>query len=237
MEPFILAFIVSILGTVVGSFIAVIIKKPSKKLMGSILGVATGIMISIIFLELIPEAVQYNGFLRTLLIIIVGISAIAIADILSKNSNLQKNTHLKVAFLMSLAMMLHNFPEGLIMGFSFLEKNSLGLKMAMLISIHDIPEGLAVATPLVVSGMNPLKILWYGFLVAFPTAVGSWIGIILGSISNMVLGISIAFASGVMIYVVFGQMLPESNSLTDSTTVSISTILGVIIGFIMLNTI
>ncbi|MGG7165213.1 ZIP family metal transporter [Clostridium ihumii] len=227
--------LVSILGTLIGATLGVMLKNPSKRLMGSILGAATGIMISIIFLELIPEAIEYNGFLKTLLVILIGISLILIIDVLSRRAGKNNDSHLKVAILMGLAMMIHNFPEGLVMGFGFLKESNLGIKMAALISIHDVPEGLAVATPLVVSGMKPRKILTYAFWVAFPTMIGAWLGIIIGSISKVVLGTSIAFASGVMIYVVFGQMLPESNSLTDSFTTSITTILGIIIGFIMLN--
>lgn len=227
--------LVSVLGTLIGATLGVMLKNPTKKFMGSILGAATGIMISIIFLELIPEAIQYNGFLKTLFVMLMGIILILIVDILSRSAGKNNDSHLKVAILMGLAMMIHNFPEGLVMGFGFLGQSNLGIKMAALISIHDIPEGLAVATPLVVSGMKPRKILTYAFWVAFPTMIGAWLGIIIGSISEVVLGTSIAFASGVMIYVVFGQMLPESNNLTDSFTTSITTILGIIIGFIMLN--
>ncbi|GAA0125894.1 ZIP family metal transporter [Clostridium sp. CTA-19] len=229
--------LISVLGTLIGASIGVLLKKPSKKLMGSILGFATGIMIAIIFLELIPEAIKYNGFGITLIYILLGIIVILITDVLSQKINEKRDSHLKVAFLLALAMMLHNFPEGLIMGFGFLKESNLGMKMAILISIHDIPEGLAIATPLVVSGVKPSKILRYAFWVAFPTMIGAWLGIVLGTISPLILGGCIAFASGVMIYVVFGQMMLETNELTDGFTAGITTILGIIIGFIMLNTI
>ncbi|MGL4730714.1 MAG: ZIP family metal transporter [Clostridium sp.] len=229
--------LVSILGTLVGALIGVLLKRPSKKLIGTILGFATGVMISIIFLELIPEAVEYNGFYLTLIYVLVGIIIILVADLISQKVDKSSNSHIKVAILLSLAMMIHNFPEGLIMGFGFLEESNLGIKMAILISIHDIPEGLAVAAPLVISGVKSSKILTYAFFVAFPTMIGAWLGIIFGAISPVVLGISIAFASGVMLYVVFGQMIPETNDLTDSFSAGMTIILGVIIGFIMLNVI
>lgn len=131
--------------------------------------------------------------------------------------------------------MMHNFPEGIIMGFGFVKGSNLGIKTGILISIHDIPEGIAMAAPLIASGKKPFKVLWYSFLVAFPTVIGAWIGILINSISIAFLGYSIAFASGIMIYVAFGQMLPESNELYSSNTSSAWVILGIMLGFVMIN--
>lgn len=229
--------LVSLVGTLLGAALGVFIKNPSAKLMGTILGVATGIMVSIVFLELIPEALNYNGFIDTLLFVSFGIIIILLTDMLSKETSLHKDAHMKVAFLMALGIMLHNFPEGLIMGFGFLKEADLGIKMSILISIHDMPEGLAMATPLIISGVKPSKILFYAFLVALPTTIGAWLGIILGTISQAILGKCLAFASGVMLYVIFGQMLPESNELTDNFTTTLSILGGIVLGFIMLNVI
>ncbi|MEG1256470.1 ZIP family metal transporter [Clostridium sp.] len=232
--------VVSLIGTMVGAFIGVSLRNPTNRLLGILLSIATGIIISIIFLELIPESINKIGFVRSLLVIIVGILVIYFIDCMIKvgnNNGISSGmaNHTKVAILMALGLMMHNFPEGIIMGFGFVKGSGLGIKMSVLISIHDIPEGIAMAAPLIAAGKKPLKILWYSFLVAFPTVIGAWIGILLNSISGVFLGYSIAFASGIMIYVAFGQMLPESNELHSSYTNAMWIILGIIFGFVMIN--
>lgn len=229
--------VVSLIGTLLGALIGVTIKKPTRKLLGSILGVASGIMISIIFLELIPEAIEKTNFLATFIAILIGIIVIGFTDYLSKDKKWANNSHKKVAFLMALGLMLHNFPEGIIMGFGFVKEANLGIKMSLLISIHDMPEGIAIAAPLIASGVGGFRILWYAFLVALPTAIGAWIGILIGAISHAFLGYCIAFASGVMLYVVFGQMIPESNELCSDYRNAVTILAGIIFGFIMINVI
>lgn len=233
--------VVSLIGTMVGAFIGVSIKNPTDKLLGTLLSIATGIIISIIFLELIPDSIDHIGFLKTLIVIIIGIAIIYMIDGMLKvasdnnHATATKISHTKVAILMALGLMMHNFPEGIIMGFGFVKGSGLGIKMSILISIHDIPEGIAIAAPLIAAGKKPFKILWYSFLVAFPTVIGAWLGIIMNNISTAFLGYSIAFASGIMIYVAFGQMLPESNELNKSYTNTLWIIVGIIFGFVMIN--
>lgn len=233
--------VVSLIGTMVGAFIGVSIKNPTEKLLGTLLSIATGIIISIIFLELIPDSIEHIGFFKTLIVIVIGIAIIYLVDrmikVASDNNQISATriNHTKVAILMALGLMMHNFPEGIIMGFGFVKGSGLGIKMSILISIHDIPEGIAIAAPLIAAGKKPFKILWYSFLVAFPTVIGAWLGIIMNNISTAFLGYSIAFASGIMIYVAFGQMLPESNELNKSYSNAIWTIIGIIFGFVMIN--
>lgn len=233
--------VVSLIGTMIGAFIGVSIKNPTEKLLGTLLSIATGIIISIIFLELIPDSIENIGFFSTLVIILIGIAIIYLIDRGIKSTNdksLQcssKISHVRVAILMGLGLMMHNFPEGIIMGFGFVKGSGLGIKMSILISIHDIPEGIAIAAPLIAAGKKPFKILWYSFLVGFPTVIGAWIGILMNNISSAFLGYSIAFASGIMIYVAFGQMLPESNELNKSYSNALWVIVGIIFGFVMIN--
>lgn len=67
----------------------------------------------------------------------------------------------------ALGLILHNFPEGILMGVGFQAGNRLGLKMAIIISIHDIPEGIAVATPLIASNEKRVKLCFMFFLLQF----------------------------------------------------------------------
>ncbi|MGK0465529.1 ZIP family metal transporter [Clostridium sp.] len=229
--------VIALIGTMLGAFLGVVMNKPSRKLLGNIIGFASGLMLSIVVFELIPEATDKAGFLRTLFFLVMGIAIVVIIDKISCLSNNVNSEYTKVAFMVAIGIMLHNFPEGLIMGFGFVNGESLGLKMSIIIAIHDVPEGLAVAAPLMLSGVKNRKILFYAFLTALPTAIGAWIGIYIGSISTVILGNALAFASGVMLYVIYGEMIPQSKKLWAGTTSTLGILLGIILGLIMTNAI
>lgn len=227
--------VIALIGTMLGALLGVIMKKPSRRFLGNIIGFASGLMLSIVVFELIPEATEKTGLFGTLLFLILGVIIVVLIDKISSSSSNVNSNFTKVAFMVAIGIMLHNFPEGLIMGFGFVNGESLGLKMSVIIAIHDIPEGLAVAAPLMLSGTKSRRILFYAFLTALPTAIGAWIGIYIGSISINILGCALAFASGVMLYVIYGEMIPESKKLWSGTTSTLGILLGIIAGLIMTN--
>lgn len=226
---------VSLIGTMLGASLGIVVKKPSNRLLGAIIGFAGGLMLSIVVFDLIPEAMTNWSFVGTLVFCLLGILTIILIDTrinIGENS-FGQNKHLKVAFMAALGLMLHNLPEGVIMGCGFLAGQSLGFKMSVIIAIHDIPEGIAVSAPLMASNVKVSKILGYAFLTAFPTAIGSWIGAYIGSISENILGACLAFASGIMMYVVCGEMFPESSKLWDGISSTIGIMTGIMLGLIM----
>lgn len=229
----ILGSIVSLIGTMLGACMGVMIKDLSKRTLGVLIGFSGGLMLSVVMFDLIPEALNNWSFFKTLFFCIIGILVMAVIDIILNSKNIAQNSHTKLAFLTALGLMIHNFPEGIIMGCGFIGGQSLGIKMSIIISIHDIPEGIAVSAPLMMSDMKSSKILLYSFLTALPTAIGVWLGIFIGSVSKNVLGACISFASGVMLYVVCGEMLPESSRLWDSIISTFGVLLGIVMGLIM----
>lgn len=225
----------SLAGTMLGASIGVIVRKPSRKIIGSINGLASGLMLSIVMLDLIPESMSKISFSNSIIFLIIGIFIIMLIDMLSGDRKMFSDSHIKAAFMAAVGLMIHNFPEGIIMGAGFLANASLGIKMSLLIAIHDIPEGIAVAAPLMASNVRVSKILSYAFITAFPTVVGAWLGVYIGNISEVVLGECLGVASGIMLYVVFGQMIPEALKLWRGKSVTFSVLLGIILGLVITN--
>lgn len=231
-----LASLVSLLGTMLGASLGIAIRKPSKNSVGNINGFAGGLMLSVIMLDLIPEAISRITTFYAVIFFIIGIAGIVLIDILSgDDGKCFKDNHIKVAFMAAIGLMIHNFPEGIVMGAGFLAKETLGIKMSLIIAIHDIPEGIAVAAPLMMVKTKPTRIMIYAFITAFPTVIGSWIGMCIGNISKIVLGECLALAAGIMLYVVFGQMIPESMKIASKRKVSLSIVFGVIVGIVIIN--
>lgn len=224
--------IVSLIGTMTGAFLGLIVKRPSNKLLGTIIGFAGGLMLSVVVFDLIPEALIKWNFIGTIVFCVLGIVVISIVDNKIAINNMDK--HVKVAFMTAIGLMIHNFPEGIIMGCGFAAGGSLGIKMSIIIAIHDIPEGIAVSAPLIASRVKVSKILLYTFITAFPTAIGTCIGAYIANISVNVLGACLSFASGIMLYVVCGEMIPESSKLWEGVTSTIGVLSGIMVGLVMI---
>lgn len=225
--------IISLIGTMLGASIGIILKNPSSKFIGNINGFAGGLMLSIIVLDLIPEAMANINFISCILFSLSGMLIIFFIDFISKIKGRFSSKHSKTAFMAAVGLMIHNFPEGIIMGAGFLTSGTLGIKMSLIIGIHDIPEGIAVVAPLMAANVNSYKILFYAFVTAFPTVIGGWIGVLAGNISAQLIGMCLSVASGIMIYVVFAQMIPEALYLWHGKSITCSILLGGILGLVI----
>nr|WP_306301453.1 ZIP family metal transporter [Clostridium arbusti] len=225
--------VISLLGTLIGSSVGLLIKNPSKRLLGALIGLAAGIMLSVVVFDLIPECIKKWNFASTIATSLIGIAIIAFTDKLTSKKGVDSNKHLQIALLTAIGLMLHNFPEGIIMGCGFIVGGSLGIKMCILIAVHDIPEGIAVAAPMVASKIDPLKIFIYTALTALPTAFGATMGIFIGGVSESVLGTSLGLASGIMLYVVCGKMIPEANTIYSGITTTLGILMGFLLGLAM----
>jgi len=142
--------------------------------------------------------------------------------------------------VMAAAIALHNVPEGMVIGASFattaneILSNRGGLIMAIVIGLHNIPEGMAVAVPLISGGMSKWRAVGITALSGSPTILGALLGFFLGTLSPTALVISLSFASGAMLYVVFGELLPESILMWKSKLPAAMVVLGMLIGLIII---
>lgn len=134
--------------------------------------------------------------------------------------------------VMACAIALHNVPEGMVIGASYAAGGTAAssLAMAVVIGLHNIPEGMAVSVPLISGGMNRVSAVLLTALTGVPTVIGAVVGYYLGTMSPMMLAISLSFASGAMLNVSFGELLPESILMWRSKMPAFATILGVFVG-------
>ena len=139
---------------------------------------------------------------------------------------------------MASAIALHNVPEGMTIGASYASNDgvmgSAALMLAILIGLHNIPEGMAVSVPLISGGMHKAKAVLITALSGAPTIIGALFGYWLGDIGDLGLAISLGFASGAMLYVVFGEIFPQSILMYRSKRPAFFTILGVMVGLLII---
>ena len=140
--------------------------------------------------------------------------------------------------VMASAIALHNVPEGMTIGASYASNDgvmgSAALILAVLIGLHNIPEGMAVSVPLISGGMPKWKAVLITASTGIPTILGALLGYLLGEIGPMGLTMSLGFASGAMLYVVFGEILPQSILMYHSKLPAFSTIVGILAGMLII---
>ena len=66
------------------------------------------------------------------------------------------------------------------------------------------------------------------------TILGALLGYLLGEIGPLGLTLSLGFASGAMLYVVFGEILPQSILMYHSKLPAFSTIVGILVGLLII---
>ncbi len=141
--------------------------------------------------------------------------------------------------IMACAIALHNLPEGMTIGASFANTNGLmqgsALVLAVLIGLHNIPEGMAIAVPLINGGVKRRMAILVTALAGAPTILGAILGWWIGDLGPLGLSLSLSFASGAMLYVVFGEILPQSILMYRSKLPAFFVIIGMLVGLIVIN--
>ncbi|MCL2764707.1 MAG: ZIP family metal transporter [Treponema sp.] len=239
-----------------GLISAILLKKPLENMICWLLSFAAGVMISIVCFGLVPEAFELGGILVSVSGLVIGILVIMMLNRLVDKITETREDNLKIHFtheelyhesglinnptrmlrsgmLMLFAIALHNVPEGIAIGASGSYDIRLGALLAIMIAIHNIPEGMAVAAPLLAGGVNKWKAIFLTSLAGATTLLGGITGILIGSISNTAIALSLSAAGGAMLYIVFGEIIPQSIIMTKNRTASIVALFGIIIGLIV----
>ena len=214
-------------------------KNTSNKFLSFVLSFASGLMIAIVCFDLVPEAIEIGTFANMLFGMIFGIGCMIGCDILvqrkfniSAKGKKATNSLLKTGIIVSVGLALHNFPEGLAIGSGFEASTKLGFSLALAIALHDVPEGISMAVPMKNGGMKASKVILYVVLSGVTTGIGAFFGAIIGTISQEIICICLAFAAGAMLYIVSGELIPESNKLYRGRMSAIGNIIGFILGLI-----
>lgn len=227
-----------IVGTGIGGLISFFINTISNRFISFILEFSAGLMTAVVCFELLPSAFEVGGTIPSFIGVFLGIiSIIAIEDFIRHSEHMKSlctNTSLlRAGILMALGIGLHNLAEGFAVGSGFEASMTLGITVTTIIVIHDIPEGLAIAVPMRAGGFSRRKAFFYTVISGIPMGIGAFFGALLGSISNEVISACLGFAAGAMLYIVCGELIPESKKLYLGRLSSIGNTLGIICGIII----
>lgn len=223
------------LATGIGALPALLVRAPSERLSDAMLGFAAGIMIAASMFGLLVPAFRLGGIPTTVLGSILGVAFLDRANLLIPHLHRLRGAEgppvaLRRVWLLLLAMVIHNIPEGLAVGISFGEEDSTaGLTIAIGIGLQNIPEGLAIAFPMVREGYSRWRAVIYATLTGLVEPVIGLLGLTLVTAAKSLLPIGLAFAAAAMLFVVFNEIVPESHQRGHQRETTFSTLLGILV--------
>lgn len=140
--------------------------------------------------------------------------------------------------MLSLAVTLHNIPEGMavgvILGSSMLADSPIAISaawaLAIGIAIQNFPEGAILSMPLHSDGMKKSKAFVIGTLSGIVEPIASILTILLIGFISPALPYLLAFAAGAMMYVVVEELIPEAQADPHSNIPT----LGFTAGFVLM---
>ena len=221
----ILGILIPFFGTSLGALMVYVINNNiNKKIEKVLLSFAAGVMIaSAIWSLIMPSidmAIEQNiiAWIPASIGVMCGIFFLNIMDKVLLKLKEKNNLEINKSTLLTLAVTLHNIPEGMAVGVAFAGAivGNVGISMtsafilAAGIAIQNIPEGTIISMPLKSQGMKKSKAFLVGVLSGIVEPIFAVITIVAINFITPILPFLLSFAAGAMISVVVKELIPES---------------------------
>ncbi len=246
-----IGLLIPLLGTMLGAaFVFFMKREMSARLQKSLLGFASGVMIAASVWSLLIPSIEMRAdsgvwaVMPAAIGFLAGMAFLLLLDELTPHLHLGSDrpegprSKLSRTAMLTLAVTLHNLPEGMAVGvvFAAASQGAEGVTLASAvavslgIAIQNIPEGAIISMPMRAEGNSK----WRSFLIGSVSGVVEPLGglavVLLASLLTPILPYMLSFAAGAMCYVVVEELIPEASSGEHS---NLSTI-GFAIGFALM---
>lgn len=247
----IIGLLIPLLGTMLGaSFVFLMKNEMSVRLQKSLLGFASGVMVAASVWSLLIPAMEMNegdslwSAMPAAVGFLFGMGFLLLLDELTPHLHIGTDkpeglrSRLSRTAMLTLAVTIHNLPEGMAVGvvFAGAEDSGSGLSVASAlalsigIAIQNVPEGAIISMPMRAEGNSKWRSFLIGSLSGAVEPLGGLAIILLASLMTPILPYMLAFAAGAMFYVVIEELIPEASQGEHS---NLSTI-GFAIGFVLM---
>ncbi len=203
------------------------------------LAFSLSIMIGISITDLLPESTYIllsnygltKGIIFTLVLFVIGAILIKYINNLITKAEANKNDLYKLGILNMLALILHNFPEGVATFMSSYKDINLGIKLAIAIAFHNIPEGISIAVPIYYATKSKKNALIKTFLSGIAEPIGAVLAYIFLSkyITDNLISLILVLVAGIMITLAIEGILPKAQKYNQKKYLYLGLIIGTIL--------
>ncbi len=242
-----IGLLLPLLGTVTGSaFVFFLRKGISPGLQKTLLGFASGVMVAAAVWSLLIPSIEMSADMGRWAVLpsatgfLAGIGFLLGVDMVTPHLHLTGDregprSKLSRTAMLSLAVTIHNLPEGMAVGVvlaGVLDGSSdismaSALAVSLGIAIQNVPEGAIISMPMRAEGHSKSRGFFYGALSGVVEPLGAILVLLLATWLTPLLPYLLAFAAGAMLYVVVEELIPEASQPPHS---NLST-MGFAIGF------
>ncbi|ARP93640.1 ZIP family metal transporter [Bordetella genomosp. 13] len=236
--------------TALGTLPVVFSQTLSEKVQDIMFGFGAGVMLAACAFSLVvpgvaaAEALGHGAWTSAGIVgvaVLLGGAALLLADRVLPHEHFIKGKEggrdradskkLRRTWLFVFAIILHNVPEGLAIGVSFVGNDALrGTALATGIAIQDVPEGLVVAVALMAAGYGRATAVAIGMLSGLVEPLGAVLGAAIAGWSAAMLPWGLGFAAGAMLFVISHEIIPESHRKGHEVAATC----GLMIGFVLM---
>ena len=228
------------LSTILGAFVIFFKFKENNinKFITTSLAFSLAIMIGISITDLIPESSYIllsnygigKGILFSILAFIIGMILVKYLHKLMDKTEAQNDLY-KLGILNMLALILHNFPEGIATFMSSYKDIELGLKLGLAIAFHNIPEGISIAVPIYYATKSKKNAIFKTFLSGIAEPIGAILAYIFLSkyITDSLISIILLLVGGIMITLAIEGILPKAKKYNLNKYLYLGLLIGIIL--------
>lgn len=210
-----------------------------------ILGFSAGTMIGVAFFDLLPESLgltekSFDHGVVTSIIALGFVLFMVIDRVIAHYSPSDKSfdecghsTH-HAGKLGAIALIIHSFLDGLVIGLAFQVSAVVGLIVATAITIHGFSDGVNTVS-LILRGSNDNKVALRWLAMSALAPVLGTASTFLFTLPEAALGIILSVFCGSFIYIGASDLLPESHHRHPTPWTTISTILGLLVIYIAIS--
>lgn len=112
--------------------------------------------------------------------------------------------------LIVVVMTVHSFAEGVAVGVSFGGGATLALAITLAIAVHNIPEGLAISAVMRPRGTTVLACAGWSIFSSLPQPIMAVPAFLFVDAFRAALPYGLGFAAGAMVFMVLEELLPEA---------------------------
>lgn len=239
----VLVSLISLLG------IVVIFKQHNKQsFLTAWISLAAGALLSVAFLDMLPEAMEADIFDAHLIFKIVLLSMVFFFLLerafhwhhcrCEEHGKPHGRNKKSLAAINLIGDGIHNFVDGALIASAFLVSFHTGILVTVAVILHEIPQEVSDFGVLLYAGLSRAKAILYNLLTALIAVVGALVFYYFGKNIDNVIPLVLAFAAGNFIYLATADLIPEIHHEEDRKKIflhSLYLILGVALMYLVGN--